>query len=133
MFRSGFFVVALACLATVDAFAEQPGRHLIVAANRQVASVIEPLSSDATLVVLFQDQSETYEMINTRALRMRHASSFFHTESLARELTPIFIERFRNHGVRIVNLPVRLQVAQFESQLFNQPTPATLANLQELP
>jgi len=103
MFRSGFFVVVLACLATVDALAEQPGRHLVVAANRQVASAIEPFPSDARLVVLFQDQAETYETVNRRALRMRHASSFFHTESLGHDLTPIFIERFRNHSVHPVD------------------------------
>ena len=133
MFRSALFFVVAACLVTVEAFAEQPRQHLVVAANRQVASAIGPLLTDARLVVLFEDDAETYDMINTRALRLCSASSFIHAESVAHELTPIFIERFRNHGVRIVILPMRRRVTGLDRQTFDHPTPATFANLQEVP
>ncbi len=133
MFRSGLFAVFATCLATLDAVADQPAEHLVVAASRQAASAIGPLPADARLVVLFEGDAETYEVINTRALRMRHASSFVYMESHSHELTPIFIERFRNHGVRIVDLPTRPQWARFDHQKVDQPTLATFANLQELP
>lgn len=129
MFRFGWFAVVATCLATLDVAAEQPGQHLVVAANREVASSIDPLPTDARLVALFEDDADTYEEINTRALRMRHASSFIHMDSHSNELTPIFMERFRNHGIRIVNLPMRWRQAGFGCQKFDQPTPSTFATL----
>ena len=76
MFRSGLFAVFATCLATLDAVADQPAEHPVVAANRQAASAIGPLPAGARLVVLIEDDAEPYDVINTRALRMRDASSF---------------------------------------------------------
>ncbi len=132
MFRSGLFAVVVTCLVTLDAVADQPAQHFVIAANRQAASAIGSLPADAGVVVLFEDDTDSFEVINTRALRMRHGSSFIYMESHSHELTPIFIERFRNHGVRIVNLPMRPRQAGLGPQKFNQPIPATFANLQEL-
>lgn len=153
MFRSGWLAVFVACLANLDVAAEQPvqhlatqhltTQHLVVAANREVASVISPLPADARLVVLFEDDAEPYEAISSRALRSLHASLLVHRAGRAHELAPMFIERFRNHGVQVVSLPTPGRQPGLGVQNFHQPiitalakrpsAKITSAQLQELP
>ncbi|MEM6777099.1 MAG: hypothetical protein AAF670_05550 [Planctomycetota bacterium] len=98
--------------ATQSIHAGPPSRSLVVAADQLVAAAILPLSEQDRLTVLVQDQRDTYDVIEARALQLLNASTFVIGSDSNHELLPIFVERFQNHGSRIVRLPASSRIAQ---------------------
>ena len=119
-----FVILAIVtlCILRGDASAEEPSQLLVVAANSKVASAILPLPKQFKLVVLIENEEESYEAVSQRAQNLLGAAYFVHSGSDAHALLPIFSERFQNHGVNIVDL--RKKHRQNRSHGWVRPRPA---------
>jgi hypothetical protein len=128
MLRFIAFVAVTTCLANPVVVAGEPAQVLIVAADRPTAAVIPPLTKNARLGVLNQDENEPFDAINARALSMRYATHFIHASDLGSTLSAIFRERFVNQGAVAIDLRAISKTIRFDGVPFDRPVAVSFAN-----
>ena len=117
MVRFKLFTMMAFVLGSQTLHAQQPRQTLIVAADQSIADAIFPLCGESKLTVLVKDRLESHRTIEARALRFLDASIFVMGPEPCHESLPIFAERFRNYGIRVVRLPSSKRIAEQKAVL----------------
>ena len=103
-----FVLTAWGCVVGFQAFAGEPTVHpaiqTVVVADSASAAYFESLPIGVALGVLIQDATDDYEVVNARALAMRHATFVVHHSGQESPLSAMFIERLKMHGVVAIDL-----------------------------
>jgi len=84
--------------------AERTVPTLVVVSDQEIASLLSSLPSDVVLGVLIHDKNESYEIVNARALAMRHATYFIYHGGRESSLTSMCLERLKMQGVVAIDL-----------------------------
>jgi len=87
-----------------DTTAERTVPTLVVVSDKEIASLLSSLPPDVVLGVLIHDSNESYEIVNARALAMRHATYFIYHGGRESSLTSMCLERLKMQGVVAIDL-----------------------------
>ena len=91
-------------LIAEDTIPEDTVPTLIVVSDKEIASLLSSLPPDVVLGVLIHDKNESYEIVNARALTMRHATYFIYHGGRESSLTSMLLERLKMQGVVAIDL-----------------------------
>jgi hypothetical protein len=104
MIRQGILVSTLWWFGTLDSVAEDPVKPVVVVADRATASMLLPVWGDAELRVLIDEDHETFDMVNERALQLRHATHFVYHSGQESILAAMVRERLQMQGAIAVDI-----------------------------
>jgi len=76
MIRIGLLVAAIGCFSGGIGTAGDPAAAVVVVSDRGTASLLECVPKDSVLVVLIETNEDVYDVVNARALKLRHATHF---------------------------------------------------------
>ncbi|MCC9645230.1 hypothetical protein LOC71_23370 [Rhodopirellula sp. JC740] len=108
MFRSvALLIVVLASPSTLTA--AETEKLSVVAATPNAAAMLPPLPQGSRMVVLLENDGDSIETINRRALSMKDATHFVYLPGDESILTAMYRERLQSRGAVPVALPQPVQ------------------------
>jgi hypothetical protein len=88
--------------------AQESSKTLIVIADHELATLISHRIDHSTLATLIRDPADTYQVVNERAVVMRHARYYLYRSNNESALSGIFRERLQTQGAIAIDLQSHL-------------------------